>query len=240
VIRTLPVLFLLLLAASSATAQGVSFSDALPQGPGLREGPVLWPSVAVLAGVAAALPSRPPEPTFVGPVGWSVGADVKLNIGHDVAVGLRYLMTRFGPNDASAGRQEPLPQYQIFLQYLYDEVTIHEILALAEVPFVNTALLRWSGLAGIGVGLEQVHMRQYDAQDKNGDGVPESEPVLRQLVKRQDTGPAFTLGTSLAFFPADWLSLGLTVQASYRYSPNLSLEEGALSLHGLFSTEGHF
>jgi hypothetical protein len=230
----------LLLPAAPSAAQGVSFSDALPQGPGLSEGPVLWPTLSMFAGVAVAFPSEPPAPTYVGPVGWSVGVDAKLNVGHAIAVGLRYAYTAFGSNDGSAGREEPVPSQHLFLQYIYDQVVAHEILAIVDVPFVNTAHLRWGGVAGVGVGLEQVRMQQFIAPDQDGNGVPESKPALHQLMKRQDTGPAFTLGTALEYFPVDFLSLAVTIQASYRYSPNLSLEEGALCLQGLFAAGGHF
>jgi hypothetical protein len=228
------------LAAGPVAAQNLSFSDALPQDPGVSEGVTLWPSVAVRSGVAIAFPSEAPAPTYIGPVGWSLGVDAKLNIGHSVAVGVRYMYTRFGRNESSAGREEPIPSQKLYLQYVYDASISHEILAFAELPFVNTVHFRWSGLLGVGVGIETVEMQQFIAPDKDGNGIPESKPEPHQLVNRQDTGPAFALGTTLEYFPLDFLSIAMGVQAAYRYSPNLSFEEGALILQALFGVEGHF
>jgi len=100
--------------------------------------------------------------------------------------------------------------------------------------------LRWSGLLGVGVGIEQVEMQQFTAPDQDGNGIPEDKPEPHQLMKRQDSGPAFALGTTLEYFPLDFLSLSLAAQAAYRYSPNLSFDEGAMIIQGLFGVEGHF
>ena len=228
----------MLLSAAPAAAQGVGFDDALPQDPSASERITLWPSVAVRSGVAIAFPSSPPEPTYVGPVGYSVGADVKLNIGHAVAVGLRYMYTSFGTNDGSAGRQES--SNHVYYQFIYNQMVSHEILAIAELPLVNLVHLRWSGLLGVGVGIEQIEMRQFTAPDQDGNGIPEDKPEPRQLMKRQDIGSAFALGTTLEYFPVDFLSLSLAVQAAFRYSPELSFDEGAMLLQGLFGVEGQF
>jgi len=239
--RALVVLaFVASLAAGPAAAQNLSFSDALPQDPTAAEGITLWPSVAFRSGLAFAIPSAPPAPTYIGPLGWCIGVDAKLNIGHAFAVGLRYMYTNFGRNDSSSGREEPVPSQKLYLQYVYDSMVSHEILAFGELPFVNTAHLRWSGLLGVGVGIEKVEMQQYTAQDKDGNGIPEDKPEPYQLVNRQDTGPAFAFGTTLEYLPLDFLSISVGAQISYRYSPNLSFEEGALTVHGLFGVEGHF
>ena len=236
--RVLLVIISMLLAAAPSVAQSVGFDDALPQDPLASERITLWPSVAVRSGVAFALPSSPPDPTYVGPVGYSVGVDVKLNIGHAVAVGLRYMFTHLGTNDGSAGRQES--GNNIFYQYIYNQTVSHEILAIAELPFVNTEHLRWSGLLGVGLGIEQVEMQQFTAPDQDGNGIPEDKPEPYQLMKRQDTGPAFALGNALEYFPVDFLSISLAVQAAYRYSEELSFDEGAMILQGLFGVDGHF
>jgi len=228
------------LTAAPAAAQDVNFSDALPEDPAATEGVTLWPSVAVRSGVAFAIPSDPPTPTYIGPVGWSVGADAKLNIGHILAVGIRYMYTSFGRNNGSAGREEPIPLQKIFLQYVYDSVVSHEILVFCELPFVNTFHMRWSGLLGVGIGIEAVESQQFIAPDQDGNGIPEDKPEPHQLINRQDTGPAFALGTTLECFPLDYLSFSATVQAAYRYSPNLSFEEGAMILQGIFGAEVHF
>ncbi len=228
------------LGAGPALAQNVNFSDTLPEDPTASEGVTLWPSLAVRSGIAIAFPSEPPAPTYIGPVGWSLGVDAKLNIGHAVAVGLRYMYTSFGRNNGSAGREEPVPSQKLYLQYVYDSAVSHEILAFAELPFVNTVHLRWSGLLGVGIGFETVEMQQFIAPDQDGNGIPEDKPELRQLVNRQDSGPSFALGTTLEYFPVDYLSISMAVQAAYRYSPNLSFEEGALILQTLFGVEGHF
>ncbi|MFH1533211.1 MAG: hypothetical protein ABIK09_21000 [Pseudomonadota bacterium] len=233
-------LLALALVTNPAVAQNVSFSDTLPEDPTLSEGIALWPSVAVRSGLAFAIPSDPSAPTYIGPLGWSLGVDAKLNLGHAFAVGIRYMVTSFGRNDGSAGRDEPIPAHHLYLQYVYDAMVSHEILAFGELPFVNTARLRWSALLGVGVGIERVEMQQYSARDMDGDGIPEDKPKPRQLVNRQDTGPAFALGTTLEVFPVDFLSISAGAQIAYRYSPNLSFEEGALTLQGLFGVEGHF
>lgn len=223
-----------------AAAQNVTFSDTLPEDPISSAGMTVWPSIALRSGVAIAIPSEPPSPSYVGPVGWSMAVDAKLNLGHSFAVGLRYMYTHFGRNSSSSGRAEPVPVHKVFFQYIYDSMVAHEILALGELPFVNTVHLRWSGLLGVGVGIEKVEMQQFSAKDQDGNGIPEGKPEPLQLVNRQDTGPAFALGTTLEYFPLDFLSISLGVQASYRYSPNLSFEEGAFTIHGLFGVEGSF
>ncbi len=233
-------LFALSLITGSAAAQNVSFSDTLVEDPTTTNGITLWPSLAVRSGLAFAIPSKRTAPTYIGPLGWSIGVDAKLNIGHSFAVGLRYMYTRFGRNDASAGRGESRPSYKLFLQHIYDTMVSHEIIAFGELPFVNTVHLRWSGLVGVGVGIEKVEMQQFTADDLDGNGIPEGKPEPYQLMNRQDSGPAFALGTTLEYFPLDFLSISAGVQMAYRYSPNLSLEEGALILQGLFGVEGSF
>lgn len=221
------------LGASPALGQSVTFSDALPEDPTATGGIIVWPSVAVRSGIAYAIPSDPKVDTYIGPVGWSLGVDAKLNIGHTAAVGLRYMYTHFVKNDRSFGRLEiwSVQETTRTLRHLYNDMESHEILAIAELPFVNQVNVRWSGLVGVGFGIEVMTIERHDVSN---------EPKLIGLSTRQDTGPAFALGTTLEYFPADFISISLGVQASYRYSPNLSLEEGALILQGLFGVEGHF
>ena len=228
-------LVLLSLAAGPAAAQSVSFSDALPEGPGVSEGIALWPSVAVRSGLAFAIPSDPSVATYVGPLGWSLGVDAKLNLGHVLAVGLRYMYTSFGNNSGSIGRlgKEVIGGQATVTQSIYAGAIFHELYAIAELPFVNSIHLRWSGILGVGIGIEQLKFDQYNVS-KSG------KPPLLGRSERQDTGPAFALGTTLEYFPVDFLSVSAGAQLSYRYSPNLSLDEGALTLQGLFGVEGHF
>lgn len=187
-------------------------------------GSSLWPSVSFSGGPLWA----PPVGTMVvGPVGYTWGVDAFLNIGHSVALGLRYQATHLGRDNS-----------------VFEHMDTNEIVALADIPMINRSLVRWSALLGLGVMLGELREDRYrfeqdgtpkDYKDVNGDGYLEIIPAGFSLQK--DTGAAFVLGTGLTIYPVDMVGIKASIQADYRFAPNLKVEQGALTLMGLFGVE---
>jgi hypothetical protein len=106
----------------------------------------IWFSTGFSAGLAAAIPVG--EPNDVGPAGLAWGIDGTLNVGHAVAFTIRYQSTKLSRN-----------------QSVIDYVKTNEFIAIADIPLINTSVVRWALLAGAGLVMLEVKQDRYRFAD---------------------------------------------------------------------------
>jgi hypothetical protein len=132
-------------------------------------------------------------------------------------------------------------------QSIYQHVNSWEIAAFGDVALIQTYRWRWSLLGGAGFGFENVKYERYPFDpsgnliptvDVDGDGDLDVVPIGYNV--RKDTGPVFLGGTSVTFHPLEFLGIRASVLVDYRYTPELTMQEGALLLLGLLGVDAAF